>query len=520
MSTSIADTAVSGNSFSAGNGDADGGGRQPPASPSLLDYHRHQLYASGLTDATIAAAGIYSETSPERNGEMLNWDGPANDLSACLVYPYFDAAGQTVLSRLKPDSPRIDPCGKPIKYESPRGASNRAYFPPGVREQVHPPGQTVLITEGEKKALALAQAGYAVIGLVGVYGWKRSRREQLIDELEEVDWNGRDVVIVFDSDVSSNPDVQHAEARLAGHLRQRGANVRAVRLPAGPVGDDGVPTKVGADDYIVANGVEAFAQLVDAAIEPEPPASMQIRRPAKELDPYPVAQRFIEQHSDDGVPLIRMWRGSWYEFHDGCYRELSEDESKTRVVGSLNCIATNVTRSVVADVLMHVRAEVHIPDDTEAPCWLPPHQDSWRVADCLMCRDQIVHLPSLIAREPAIIPTTPRLFATNALDFDFDPNAQQPLRWLRFLQQLWPDDPESIDLLQEWFGYSLTADTSQQKILMIIGPRRSGKGTIARANRSGGRSKRCRPDPERPWPKLRPVAAVGQERRHRIRRPP
>jgi len=112
MSTSIADTAVSGNSFSAGNGDADGGGRQPPASPSLLDYHRHQLYASGLTDATIAAAGIYSETSPERNGEMLNWDGPANDLSACLVYPYFDAAGQTVLSRLKPDSPRIDPCGK------------------------------------------------------------------------------------------------------------------------------------------------------------------------------------------------------------------------------------------------------------------------------------------------------------------------------------------------------------------------------------------------------------------------
>src|SRR5262249_16707043 len=34
--------------------------------------------------------------------------------------------------------------------------------------------------------------------------------------------------------------------------------------------------------------------------------------------------------------------------------------------------------------------------------------------------------------------------------------------------------------LQDWFGYCLTPDTSQQKILMLVGPKRSGKGTIAR----------------------------------------
>jgi putative DNA primase/helicase len=33
--------------------------------------------------------------------------------------------------------------------------------------------------------------------------------------------------------------------------------------------------------------------------------------------------------------------------------------------------------------------------------------------------------------------------------------------------------------LQEWFGYCLLPDTSQQKILLMVGPRRSGKGTIA-----------------------------------------
>jgi len=54
------------------------------------------------------------------------------------------------------------------------------------------------------------------------------------------------------------------------------------------------------------------------------------------------------------------------------------------------------------------------------------------------------------------------------------------VRWLSFLNQLWPGDAQSIALLQEWFGYCLTLNTSQQKMLLITGPKRSGKGTIGR----------------------------------------
>ena len=45
---------------------------------------------------------------------------------------------------------------------------------------------------------------------------------------------------------------------------------------------------------------------------------------------------------------------------------------------------------------------------------------------------------------------------------------------------MWGGDAESISCLQEWFGYLLTPDTRQQKILMMVGPKRSGRGTIAR----------------------------------------
>jgi putative DNA primase/helicase len=75
---------------------------------------------------------------------------------------------------------------------------------------------------------------------------------------------------------------------------------------------------------------------------------------------------------------------------------------------------------------------------------------------------------------------TPLYFGTTAVPFDYDPAAPPPARWLQFLAELWPDDPDSIDALQEFFGYVLSGRTDLHKIMLLIGPTRSGKGTIAR----------------------------------------
>jgi putative DNA primase/helicase len=79
-----------------------------------------------------------------------------------------------------------------------------------------------------------------------------------------------------------------------------------------------------------------------------------------------------------------------------------------------------------------------------------------------------------------LIPHTPLLLSANSLDFDYDPASPEPKVWLDFLNSLWPDDQESRETLQEWMGYILTHDTRLHKILLIIGPPRSGKGTIGR----------------------------------------
>ncbi len=65
------------------------------------------------------------------------------------------------------------------------------------------------------------------------------------------------------------------------------------------------------------------------------------------------------------------------------------------------------------------------------------------------------------------------------LPFAFDADAPEPKRWHRFLREVWDDD-ETIATLQEVFGYVLGGGTEQQKLFALIGPKRSGKGTILR----------------------------------------
>jgi putative DNA primase/helicase len=93
----------------------------------------------------------------------------------------------------------------------------------------------------------------------------------------------------------------------------------------------------------------------------------------------------------------------------------------------------------------------------------------------IVCENGIIHWPT---RE--LHPHTPRFYVHHSVPFAFDAKAREPKRWLAFLNQLWGSDVESISCLQEMFGYLLSGDTAQQKMFLIVGPKRGGKGTIAR----------------------------------------
>jgi hypothetical protein len=129
-------------------------------------------------------------------------------------------------------------------------------------------------------------------------------------------------------------------------------------------------------------------------------------------------------------------------------------------------------------------------NQTIPPCWLDgyagPSPDK-----LLVLRNGILDLDT-----GKLLAHTDMLFTRNALAFDFDPAAPAPQRFLKFLDEIWPDqaDRDCHTALQQAFGYLLAPDTSHQKIFVVVGPPRCGKGTVGRLlGQLLGKSNICSP---------------------------
>jgi putative DNA primase/helicase len=66
---------------------------------------------------------------------------------------------------------------------------------------------------------------------------------------------------------------------------------------------------------------------------------------------------------------------------------------------------------------------------------------------------------------------------TKLADVEFDPNAQAP-RWLRFLDEIFAGDQDTIAFLQRAIGYSLTGDVREQCFFVLHGIGANGKSTL------------------------------------------
>jgi hypothetical protein len=165
-----------------------------------------------------------------------------------LVIPMYSPTGELATHQIRPDAPRKNGKGKPIKYETPACSPIHLDVHPSQTERVRDASVPLWITEGVKKADSLVSRRQCAVALQGVWCWQRDGVPH--HEWEDVRLWGRPVCVVFDSDVMTNPKVQGALEGLVGFLRGRGAGVRVAYLPDAPGGG-----KQGIDDFL-ASGKE------------------------------------------------------------------------------------------------------------------------------------------------------------------------------------------------------------------------------------------------------------------------
>ena len=218
----------------------------------LLPHHRDQLVqGSGIAVEVIEERGYCSITTEQfsllkdAGFSRAQWK---NVPGLCL--PLWTTDGTNGLVVYRPDTPRVDAKGTTLKYEIPAKHGVRLDCPPRCQPRLNNPAEPLWVTEGQKKADALASHGLCAIALLGVWNFKGKNSWGGVTFLADWDYialNGREVRIVFDSDVMTKPQVRQALERLTEHLQRKGAHVVAVYLPM----NDG--KRVGVDDYLLSH---------------------------------------------------------------------------------------------------------------------------------------------------------------------------------------------------------------------------------------------------------------------------
>lgn len=224
------------------------------------------------------------------------------------------------------------------------------------------------------------------------------------------------------------------------------------------------------------------ASLVEGVEEPPPDAveapqtAVEAWRAEPPERPYEVAKRIMKR---DDAPTLRWWRGDWWKWTGPQYKMHDPEELKQYLYRVLSKAwypkgrddtptPWDPTPAKVTAVIESMKARCLLSEDLDQPLWLDGRGGSWlshgggimRLSD----RETVNH--------------TKDFFTGFSVPFVYDPHATEPVVWMRFLKEVLPDEDQRI-LLQQWFGYCMSGRVDLEKALLIIGPKRSGKGTIA-----------------------------------------
>lgn len=258
-------------------------------------------------------------------------------------------------------------------------------------------------------------------------------------------------------------------------------------------------------------GRDPVGLLVSVAVRVTSPNAPAAESPADDGraddDPGRPAEVFLGGYRHPDGLRLRYWNEEFFEWRDGVYAPVPTEDIRCLLAEAIDAEFGRLYRArrdehvrnpdqaakpparrkassrVVSDATLALKAIARIPP-SDIPCWLDG-AGAVTPAEITPAPNGLLLLPAFAAGRPGCLtPPTPRFFARHRVGFPVDPATPEPAGWLRFLSELWPGGPECVALLQEQMGYAIVPDTSLHKIMFIVGPPRSGKGTIAKTIRA------------------------------------
>lgn len=227
------------------------------------------------------------------------------------------------------------------------------------------------------------------------------------------------------------------------------------------------PTAIGMGSLVHLASVGQSFQLAPAP--PPPPDALPVGNAGVTIN-FPAKLETMTTLGARGARLVRYNEG-WWTYEGGRYRMSTDEILRAEIRGACDW---PVKPGAINDTMDELKSACVVDSyGQDLPLWL----DGTAVdpGDFIVCANGI-----LDPRTRTLHPHTDTLFTFNAVPYAYEPDAAEPARWLTFLNETFSGDAETLHELQKMFGYLLTLDTRQQAIFLLIGPKRSGKGTLAR----------------------------------------
>lgn len=243
---------------------------------TISNEHRAYLHDAAISDEVINDFGIYSASGKEALPEKLRETVHA---FPGIVFPKpsvgsaeagFEDFG--IWPQYRPDNPGDEG----PKYIGAKGSGGYLSIAPSQRHLLAKKGVTVLIVEGTKQHLAALSAlgldsATLVAGVEGCWGWSTGSAPSR--DLNELAAAAGKVVVAFDADITTNPNVYDAGAALVSALPT--CRVAFVAVPGGK--------STGLDD--------ALARVPSAERRTYFEALIKGARPLSKRRPKPVTNR-------------------------------------------------------------------------------------------------------------------------------------------------------------------------------------------------------------------------------------
>lgn len=433
------------------------------------------------------------------NLEKKVWHCPVCDLGGTIdlyqfqidkVYSYTDKDGRELYQICRQNEPKEfrqrQSDGKGGFKWTTQGVCKVLFNLPAILCQ---PNAIIFIVEGEKDADTLMAQGYlATTNCNGAGHWLSDYNETL---------RGRQIVLIPDNDPIG---IQHMQ-KVGSQLHSIASSIKWLKLPA-------MKDKEDITDWFNQGGTpEAFDHLVKTAPDFDPtlwpvkkdeidlenavPPERQknnetplskTKIPADRLADYFLADKF----TCNGILSLKFHSNVFLRFNGQCYQVVDQntllsmiDTYLRKELPQRRGVRVNISNSLRREILdtLRYRAEILVDMECKLPSWQGP--DVPAEGELLVLKNGILALDKLLSGNfsdihDILFPHDPRFFSTSCLPFDFELEATCPT-WRTFLDQTFPNDPDSIACLQEWFGYNLSNENNLKRFMLFTGPTDSGK---------------------------------------------